>query len=505
MSEATAPAAQREEPGFYSGLVAEYCSEVIFVADAQGRVEWANAAFARVTGYAADEALGQPVDTLLAGRDTDRDALRRLADALAARRPAQVEILNYTKRGQAYWAEVDVQPVFAADGRHTHFLVVSREVTERRLLQERAQALNESEEFQSAQRRLLTEMSEWLYSAKSMGELLSVVELSMATMMPEAEGGLYVYAEGRGTLELTARWGDGDPPPRLAPDSCWALRRGRAYRFGAQAIQLRCGHAPEGEDSPYFCLPVLAQGETIGLLFLSFPAFGAAGGAASQEFLRQRWEVAQTCAEQISLAVANVQMRQLLERRSMEDPLTGLHNRRWLMETGAAMLAETLAHGRAVALVAIDVDHFKAFNDRFGHEAGDIVLRTLGDVLREPRRERVAPARIGGEEFAMLVPGLAGAEAVALADALRRRLADLRPAARGTPLPPVTISAGVAVAPEHGTTVADLLRAADRALYAAKAAGRDTVMTVAEAAVDEAVPPADDLPDETAAAGGGRR
>jgi diguanylate cyclase (GGDEF)-like protein/PAS domain S-box-containing protein len=483
VSEAEAePASRRDGPGFYSGLVAEYCSEVIFVTDAQGRIEWANAAFARVTGYETDGALGRMADSLLAGRDTDRGALARLSEAFATRRPVQVEVLNYTSSGRAYWAEVDVQPVFAEDGRHTHFLVVSREVTERRLLQERAQALNESEEFQSVQRRLLSEMSEWLYSAKSMAELLAVVELSMATMMPEAEGGLYVYAEGRGTLDLTARWGDGDLPSALAPDACWALRRGRAYRFGAQAIQLPCGHAPQGGDSPYFCLPVVAQGETIGLLFLVFPAFGGAGGQASEEFLRQRWEMAQTCAEQISLAVANVQMRQLLERRTMEDPLTGLHNRRWLMDAGAAMLAEALAHGRPVALIALDVDHFKAFNDRFGHEAGDIVLRALGDVLREPRRERVSAARIGGEEFAMLVPGLAGAEAVALADALRRRLAELRPAARGRPLPPVTISAGVAVAPTHGTGMADLLRAADRALYAAKAAGRDTVMTVADAA-----------------------
>jgi len=467
---------------FFARLVADHCHDAIVVTDLAGRTEWVNAAFRASTGYALEELRGQKPGDLLQGAETDPAAVRAISEALAERRPIRTEILNYTKAGTPYWVEMSISPVFDADGRQTHFIAVERDVTERRELEERTRAVFEAEEFQQSERKLLSEMSEWLYSAKSQDELLAVVELSMRTLMPESDGALYVYAPERDTLTRAAHWGDVPAPEHVAADECWSLRRGRAYYYGGQTIQLPCGHL-ETARYPAFCLPIVAQGETIGLMHLAFPAFSldVPGDAHPHaEFLRQRWSTAITCAEQISLAIANVRLRDELEARSVHDQLTGLKNRRWFLEAGAQILRRSLSAGAPCALVALDVDHFKGFNDRFGHDAGDAVLAEVATAMTAEVAASGVPCRIGGEEFAVILPETDAAAAIEAADAIRLRIGGLQLRHHGRELPRLTVSAGVALGPEAGATIPALLKAADRALYAAKNAGRDRVTAASD-------------------------
>jgi diguanylate cyclase (GGDEF)-like protein len=276
-------------------------------------------------------------------------------------------------------------------------------------------------------------------------------------------------------MRLAVQWGGAQAPAQVRADECWALRRGRAYHFGAQAIQLPCAHAEPG-DSPHFCLPVVAQSETIGLLHLSFAVFRCNGATAHEEFLRRRWTTALTCAEQISLAVANVRLRNELEERSLRDPLTRLHNRRWLLEQGEGLLRAARAAGDPFTLVALDIDHFKRVNDTFGHDAGDRVLDAVGTIIGRGVADIGYACRIGGEEFAVLLPRLPAPEARRRVDTLRDRLAEIAMREGGEDVPRITVSAGVAEAPRDGESLPALLKAADRALYAAKSAGRDRVM-----------------------------
>jgi diguanylate cyclase (GGDEF)-like protein len=125
--------------------------------------------------------------------------------------------------------------------------------------------------------------------------------------------------------------------------------------------------------------------------------------------------------------------------------------------------------GEPLALLIGDIDHFKALNDRFGHAAGDEALTTIGRVLLRECRAIDTPARIGGEEFAVVLPATEATAALTTANRLRRAISAIRDG-NGNPL---TISFGVAEHPGDGSTAADLVAAADRALYAAKAAGRD--------------------------------
>lgn len=156
-----------------------------------------------------------------------------------------------------------------------------------------------------------------------------------------------------------------------------------------------------------------------------------------------------------------------LRRETTTDTLTGLLNRRGLDEALALLQAED----EPVAIVAIDIDHFKTINDRYGHAAGDRALQALATLMSEGSRSGDTLARAGGEEFVMLLPGAPMAAAIAIVERLRRRMA----AQHGAVPAPITISAGVAAYPDHGATLDAVYQRADQALYYAKNHGRNAV------------------------------
>jgi two-component system, cell cycle response regulator len=175
--------------------------------------------------------------------------------------------------------------------------------------------------------------------------------------------------------------------------------------------------------------------------------------------------------------------RKLAEGALLE-PLTGLYNRRHFMERLTAELAAADRHGRAVALLLLDVDHFKQLNDERGHLAGDEALKTLGQTLRAAVRKEDVVARFGGEEFVVLARETTLAGAKALAERIRRAVSKARASFDGNELA-LTVSIGVTVATTHETYEAGrseqaLLARADRALYKAKESGRNMVVAASE-------------------------
>ncbi|MCH2078063.1 MAG: GAF domain-containing protein [Rhodobacteraceae bacterium] len=136
---------------------------------------------------------------------------------------------------------------------------------------------------------------------------------------------LYVYSNSRDVLDLVSSWGEPDTSPHLHADQCWALRRGRAYAYGISEIDFSCEHVGT-EDHPYFCLPIIAHGDTIGLLHIAFPSLLAVRDKSDEiaKGLAPSFEMAQICAEQISLAAAKVRLQAELQDKSVKDALTGL-------------------------------------------------------------------------------------------------------------------------------------------------------------------------------------
>jgi diguanylate cyclase (GGDEF)-like protein len=171
------------------------------------------------------------------------------------------------------------------------------------------------------------------------------------------------------------------------------------------------------------------------------------------------------------LESAHARLAELVNR----DPLTDLHNRRHFENRLAIEFARAHRFGEPLALILLDVDHFKDVNDRFGHPAGDRVLVEVGNVLRALSRRIDLAARIGGEEFALLLPNTGAPGAEALAERVIMRIREAHISSEATPVR-VTVSAGVTAYPDCGAqTREQLVECADRALYRAKAAGRNRI------------------------------
>ena len=173
-------------------------------------------------------------------------------------------------------------------------------------------------------------------------------------------------------------------------------------------------------------------------------------------------------------ALSNARKYDSIRRQVVTDHLTRLYNRRYYMNRAAEELERSLREQAPLSIVMIDIDHFKQFNDTYGHATGDRVLQAVAAILQEAVRTTDTCARHGGEEFTLLLPNTPGDNAMFMANRVRRTLGETRFTGLGLPREAaITISAGVATCPRDATTVEELLELADRALYRAKAAGRD--------------------------------
>ncbi len=471
----------RDRERFYSDLVLHHSSDAVVICDPDGVALWINPAFTVQTGYGPTDVIGTDPLALLRGPETDRDAVEQITLGFQQRREIRLDIRNHTRAGTTFWADLKLSPVYDTTGKHTHFIATMRDITERKILEDQNEEMRHSEALRQAERGLLALTSEWLYSAKSFDELLMVIKRAMHTLIPEADGALYVYDASRSMLELATAWGSmPDFEAQIMPDDCWALRRGRAYSYGQKPIQFACDHVNKA-GAPYFCLPIIAHGETIGLMHIVFEGYEETGPMRHlrDEIFRNRWDVSLICAEQISLAVANVRLRQELQEKSWRDPLTGLWNRRWFMEQAQRDITMATRQNKELALISVDVDHFKQFNDRFGHDAGDEVLMEVGRIMLRVSEANVQACRIGGEEFVFLCVDCDETAALAQAEALRTEISKAQLQVRGQSLPSITISAGLGLLQRDGPNLQDVMHAADKALYHAKETGRDRVVSQA--------------------------
>tara|TARA_R110000868_G_scaffold44276_6_gene148021 strand:+ start:130 stop:987 length:858 start_codon:yes stop_codon:yes gene_type:complete len=257
----------------------------------------------------------------------------------------------------------------------------------------------------------------------------------------------------------------------FSPMACWALQRSDLHRPCGQLIDIPCDHVdPQGDTRvASLCLPLIAQRVTLGLLYLE-PRTDLPEPAreVGETYLR-------VLAENIGLALGNLRLRDALREMAMADPLTGLANRRQLDMVLEVQLAEADRLGRPISCLMLDVDHFKRFNDQFGHDAGDAVLRALGKILLTLTREHGLAFRFGGEEFLLLMPELDVEQASQRAEDIRARVNALRLQHDGRELGPITVSIGMACAPLH-CPFDTLVKTADAALLRAKEAGRDRIV-----------------------------
>lgn len=352
-------------------------------------------------------------------------------------------------------------------------LVIAKHAAES--AESRTREILETERTRQSEAKLLGQLDEWLQSCKSLKELFAIVTRFMPKLLPGSKGELYVYSNSRDALDGMCNWNTVDLHASISADSCWALRRGRSYEYEEGGLCVECEHVTahrhEVSVPEYICIPIIAHGDTVGLLHIWFDRL-----AAESAHMTQSAQFAIRCGEHISMAIANVKLRDELHEQSVRDPLTGLFNRRYLVEAMRREINAGERRGTGFGLVAFDIDYFKTFNDNHGHDAGDVVLRTLGAKVVESLGERDIACRLGGEEFAILLPEANIEAAYAFAQKLREITSLITVRYGETVLPKISVSAGVTAYPEGGTRPQSLMQYVDRALYAAKDSGRDCVV-----------------------------
>ncbi|MBL8381426.1 MAG: diguanylate cyclase [Burkholderiales bacterium] len=380
------------------------------------------------------------------------------------------ELTALVQRASGYVGSV-AERVEAADQIRRLNQDLERRVAERTAHSERAGALLAARGRDAA---VLGEMTGVLQVAEHLEEAGRLV----ARYLPVAlhgtlAGALYLMRASRDSLERLSAWGDTAFPASFPPAHCWGMRRGQPHGSLDGAVPLECAHVA-ATDAPggTLCVPLIAQGESLGLLEIVYIEPGDADTRA------ERLAAAKRVSEQLSLALANVRLRESLREQSIRDPLTGLHNRRYLEESLSRELARSARDGQPLAVFMLDVDHFKRYNDAHGHDAGDAALRELGRELRKCARGSDIVCRYGGEEFVVVLVDADGAAAGAWSERLMQNVRALEVRLGNRVLPPITVSMGLALFPQHADDPAALLHAADEALYEAKRDGRDRLRVV---------------------------
>ena len=324
----------------------------------------------------------------------------------------------------------------------------------------------------------LSELSRLLQSSVDMVEAVCLLQQQLPLLMRSTSGALYLMAAARDQLRQAFAWGDESYADCFDPGDCWAVRLGQSFQQPAQSGAAACAHLKSDqaqERADIHCLPLVAHGELLGVLVLD-------AGIASDPLVNAENEgYRRITLEQVGLSIGNLKLRESLRQQSIRDALTGLYNRRFLEESAQREVQRAARRQEkgcedGMALLMIDIDNFKQFNDQHGHEVGDQVLCQVAAILQSQTRGSDVAARYGGEEFTIVLSEMPAQLALERAEKVRAEVETLVLKASGKSCGAVTISIGLAYFPTHGSSVEALLLAADKALYAAKNAGRNQVV-----------------------------
>lgn len=336
----------------------------------------------------------------------------------------------------------------------------AQEASDQKLLRANAELKRNNEAME-----LLGEMAHRLQAARTSSELSAIICAFVPRVLPGIPGALYTHNHTTGQLERIAQWGVIPVGcDELHPSSCWALRLGQSHSVSSPGGDVICQHV--GSDvSIYHCEPLFASGEVVGLLYLQ-----------SHVEEENRFRLV-ALVENIASALVNQNLQKDLLEQTVHDPLTGLYNRRYMEETLNAEMTTASRNNTALGLIMADIDHFKHINDEFGHDAGDMVLRTIANEIQNSFRSNDIVCRYGGEEFLIITTSHPLDTLVTRVENLRASLSRLELHYNGHALGKTTMSFGIAMWDKSlPAETSAIIRKADAALYQAKKDGRDRIV-----------------------------
>lgn len=316
------------------------------------------------------------------------------------------------------------------------------------------------------------QLAELTSFAQDESDLVDAAVRTLARIAPTTRGQVLLLNNSTNRLIIAAGWGEGvatsGPTALDRTDRCPGIRRATAYvaQDLSDDLAVHCPAHPVATGS-VVCLPMPALGTIVGVIHLERPEPFA--------FTTDTISIATRVAEQVALSIANARLMKTMEGLAMSDPLTGLRNPRFFDQFLEHELAEAERDGESTALLMLDVDHFKDFNDTHGHPAGDEALRALGRSLRSLVRSSDVVARYGGEEFIVALHRTTLAEGRLVAEVIRAGVEQMVVEIGPGRYARISVSMGVSGTDAHRSDARGLISLADAALYHAKQAGRNRV------------------------------
>ncbi|NRF17144.1 diguanylate cyclase [Vibrio coralliilyticus] len=321
---------------------------------------------------------------------------------------------------------------------------------------------------------LMHRLANMLAACNNMVEAQKIVSDVLPRILGNVNGSVSLMRASRNQLVTQLDWGEEWPGSRsFAPDECWSLRKGRVYQSNDEFHTLSCEHMENVGDNQTLCIPLTAHGNTIGIMHLYF-------GSSEVEIDEITEQLAFSVAEHLGLALANLSLQEKLRSQALSDPLTGLFNRRFFEQKLTEHAMNSATSEQPLSLLMLDLDHFKRFNDNFGHDAGDFVLKEISGLLKRSVGDDEIACRLGGEELAVLLPQSNIKQATEFANTLCEAVRSLHLEHKGLSLGQLGVSIGVSTYPKPSSDMESLVKMADQALYMAKDLGRSRVINYDE-------------------------
>jgi len=482
---------EAEEQLRLQSVALESAANGILITDRTGNIQWVNPAFTKMTGFTAEDVRGKNPRILKSGL-VPQDIFTNLWKTILSGNVWHGELINRRKDGKIITEEQTIAPVRDSSGQIIHFIAIKQDITERKRAEE---ALSK----RTDQIAILNRVMQTLSSTLDISKVLDTILREIQQVVPYDSASVWLSKEDR--LEIIAVHGFPDPETLIG--SSFDLSSGDTPNTQVMQTRVplivsdaystynsfRTGVHAQYKHRGWMGVPMIIGDRVIGMLAFDkkipnyyteeqsqFALAFAAQAAIAIENARLYSDAQKELMEKIRAEEKLLILQKELEEQAIRDSLTGLYNRRFLDETLTRELSRAERDKYSVSIVMVDLDHFKVFNDTYGHDVGDLMLKQLGKLLSSQVRAGDIACRYGGEEFVVVMPKASLAVARQRANDWRMKFENQILIHAGEVLN-ATLSAGVSVYPMHGTTSDEIIRKADQAMYAAKAAGRNQVIT----------------------------
>ncbi|OUR63901.1 hypothetical protein A9Q79_09110 [Methylophaga sp. 42_25_T18] len=380
------------------------------------------------------------------------------------------------------------EPYIDRHGKFSGFIGSSTDISDRKTSEDDLLKSHQELMQYNHEMSLINQLNSYLQVCRTLPETYPVISHYADQIFPNWCGSLYLFDESKTLVEAMTSWGNKPLKSSevIAPDDCWALRQGKEHIALDMENRLSCNHVHD-EIGSYTCVPIIAQGEMLGMLHMEY-CCGSITFETTEEkqrYFDSRQRLMKIAADNLALSLVSLNLREALKHQSIRDPLTSLFNRRYMEECLQMEISKSARSGGGLGVIMSDIDHFKKFNDTYGHDAGDLVLVEFAKLLTKSFRESDIICRFGGEEFIIIMPAASQELVLERANKMCNKVREFEIFYDNKLLPSVTSSFGVSYLSDDFEHASQIVKLADTALYKAKNAGRDQVMLYEELENDD--------------------